>query len=418
MLYKGVLVIDTALPVASSYSVAKKGICVGFVFWLAGSVLGCGDTDRGSNGTDAAGGDAFPVADSDVFPVSRMRLRVEIPEHELSFLNQCLRAVEGLSLSGCMHCVHVYGADTQCCVRGCGDESIKVADVLLRPVDRRSSFDGLPIYAKTRFGWRFCPRDDDLLSNDYPNVEAHLGQGLSVIAGMGVAASRKVQSKSGESFAVQAIVDDMIANFSLESEEIYWVADALASYIPPKRTWVNKFGRAFSFDDVVQNLVNRDFSNSSCGGTHGLISLTRLLIADKKQSFLQDAVRESAHQHLRYCIGILRAGQLSHGGWGLDWHVDSQSRLARRVADDDLVLVTGHHLEWLLLYSMFEEIDREMIETAAHGLLRALQRQPDLASWCRDHYCPASHAIRSLNHLSEQVSPATRLDVVLNAGIE
>lgn len=131
---------------------------------------------------------------------------VRLLESDIDHLNRCLQSVDDLSLSGCMHYLHVYGLESYCRIRGCGPAPVPAVDMLLNPAKRSAAFDGLPVYAKTRYGTRFCPHNVNMLSKEYANVEAHPGQGFSVLASLRIPASTAIRSKSGQSFIVQSII--------------------------------------------------------------------------------------------------------------------------------------------------------------------------------------------------------------------
>ena len=139
-------------------------------------------------------------------------------------------------------------------------------------------------------------------------------------------ADRPANSLAGQGdIDARAVVNDLQANFVLEGE-IYWDAVALALDVPPVSSWKNKFGKEFTFDMLCDELVRRDPANSSCSGTHRLISLAILLAADAETKILSDECREHVRGHLASVAELLTREQLADGSWQNDWHYSFSGR--------------------------------------------------------------------------------------------
>jgi len=104
--------------------------------------------------------------------------------------------------------------------------------------------------------------------------------------------------------------------------------------------------------------------------------------------------------------------QAPEGYWRIDWNAPAEARSSEtsRVSVDmtSEILVTGHHLEWLMLIPV--EIQPPMQETlrrAARWLLAELLQHSEDAEWVAQWYCPASHAARAIHLLSKPTAKAS-----------
>ena len=306
------------------------------------------------------------------------------------------------SLGAMLHAAHVFGAE--CCVseKGSG-EPIRVVDLLLHSERGSEHFGGARALCPTRYGARFPLHQKAALGTEQPSAESHPGQTLSVLAGLGVPLSQPIQLPDDETGTLQQVLDDMAANFVLEGE-IYWDAAALTLYVPPARSWTNKFGEEFTFDMLAEELLNRDLAESSCSGTHGLISLTILMRVDEQTEILSPRIRKKLRQRLADVATVLVEGQLPDGSWQLDWHAPLSGRPSsrnQRRTETTGVLATGHHLEWLLMLPDEMRPDDQVFARAAEWLLAALLQQTEDREWVQRWYCPASHAARAVKILSD-----------------
>gem|GEM_PF-3164619 len=270
-------------------------------------------------------------------------------------------------------------------------------------------FRGAKPLLRSRYGARFTPYQKLMLGTDQPSAEAHLGQALSTLGSLGVSLTHPIQLQGGSPATLQDVFDDLVANFFLDDAEIFWQATALTFYLPPKRSWTNRFRENFTFDMLAKELLSRDFGESACAGTHRLIGLVTLLRAHHEMSIIEPKTEQMIVDDLSKVVKILVHSQHSNGSWTSSWHKDlvgnSIAQALQDVSSVDRIVATGHHLEWLMLLP--DEIRPEdRIFFKAAGYLMSVV--PELAKdpqWLTRWYCPVTHSLRSvclLNRLSKR----------------
>ena len=250
--------------------------------------------------------------------------------------------------------------------------------------------------------------------------QAHFGHALSVLAESGVPLEASLGYLGREVRVADLLADDIMM-FDL-GNEIEWSCLAYALYLPPQRNWKNRFGEEFDFDKVVTFLMSRPFEAASCSGTHALYTLSAIVSADNKRVVLNRSIRSKLDAYLGRIIEELMTVQRPDGAWDSDWYYrlvntawykDIASgelepplsvRAARQWYDSvprgdqneiSLLLVTGHHLEWIaILPRETFPIDNGVVLKANAYLMRALERvAPETI---KSSFCPSSHAARIL----------------------
>lgn len=317
---------------------------------------------------------------------------VDLPERgRLDVALQRLRPNGGSSLGALLHAIHLYGDGLT--VAGESGDQARVLDLVLDAgLAQRAGkrFGDGRIFARTGHGLRFALADTWKLSVDQANTEYHPGQGIAALATAGVPLDARISSAGGVDGRVGDILADLIANFSLEGE-IFWEAVALALYLPPNRSWEDKFGKVYTFDDLSDELLRRPLDDSSCAGTHILIALTTILRSDMEAPLLSPGHRTALRSHLRGVVERLGRSRLGEGGWAHDWSEPGGVETAPR----EVIIATGHHLEWLMLLPDDLRPEPAVLGQAAEHSLRLLLEQSEDPEWVRTNYCPAIHAARS-----------------------
>jgi hypothetical protein len=314
-----------------------------------------------------------------------------------------LRAGGDLDLSALLHAVHLFGPEAVAARPG-GGGTDGVVDLLLDGDRGARHFGGQPTMVRTPHGARYARYDPTLVGVDQRARETHRGQVLAVLGGLGVPPGQPVRLPGDEAGTLRMMLDDLTADFSLGGE-IEWEAIALALYLPPARTWVNRRGETFSFDALCEELIRRPVESSTCSGTHRLISLVVLLRSDRETEILSPWMRAQLTDVVRSSAEHLARVQDEDGSWGRDWYKgmagdERDGPTAGRTRDGALA-VTGHHLEWLMLLPDEFRPPRRSFERAIRWLLPALKQS--MAEGRRDSkwYCPATHAARSIRLLTE-----------------
>jgi len=301
------------------------------------------------------------------------------------------------NLSGIFHLIHLFGPEALAI--NSDNSTTPMVELLLNGNLGEKYFkDGL-VLAKTRWGLRFPEVNRWYLATQQRNTQAHPGQGLATLSTAGVAVDTTVILPDGKKMKVKDILDDVQANFVLEGD-IYWDVIALAIYLAPQEEWTDKFGRTFSFDQVVDELISRDQSNMLCAGTHGLIALTTLLRVDREAPILSPIHRDKLKQYLALSVEQLVHSQLPDGGWSRQWMHPRPKKESARVSAENMIQATGHHLEWLILLPQDLQPEPYILEHAARNLVRLLLFRIDDAQWRNQYFCPLTHAARSVSILA------------------
>jgi hypothetical protein len=224
-----------------------------------------------------------------------------------------------------------------------------------------------------------------------------------VLAKQGVRLERPLTTDAG-TFTVGDLLRDTISNYQPEARQIEWICIAIALYLPPQRTWSDKFGHRFSFDDMATALLDRDVASRElpCYGIHILEALTVLCRVDEEYTVLSDSRRTRVRQELTKNVAHLCKTQLRDGSWPEEWHLQYQRRGMRSSNTNSTahtrVHVTGHHLDWLLLLPRDMMATDDVISRGASWLLGCLLDCPE--SELIENYCPYSHAGHVLAVLS------------------
>jgi hypothetical protein len=313
------------------------------------------------------------------------------------------------SLSLSLHVMRLFGAEvTQ------GDPKTGAPVPGLDHRVNKVFFPENPSLVQTREGVR-CRVAERQNAARQPEREAHVDQLLAVLAEAGVPLTRPLSTARGAS-TVGALLDDSLANFDLKAGEIEWSALAFALYLPPRTSWADKYGRVTTFDQLAGEMMRRPVDEkTSCGGTHLLYSLTILLRADQQRPVLSPPTREAVRAFLAAKVKGLAASQRAAGYWTLDWYLHDGGSSDGTSAGDphepalepdpksaNEVLVTGHHLEWMMLLPADLRPPDACFIRGAGWLLGRLASDP--LPMLVEHYCPYSHAALVLWALSHPSS--------------
>jgi hypothetical protein len=310
-----------------------------------------------------------------------------------------LEQADTKTMSDFLHILRVFGPDAMVRVGG-GTLRAGALDLILDSRRNRDFFHGNPTLIDTRDGVRCRTYDRDQGAKQAER-QAHDGQLLAVLAELGIPLHRPL-STSGGSWTVGRLLDDMLANFDLKAREIEWVALAIALYLPPRSGWTDKFGRSYTFGDLVNELMSRTLnSERACAGTHLLYSLAVILRADEEAPVLTAPVRAALRSYLEEKRSLALRTQAQDGTWDVRWYEGQGDEAALGPSTDRAdrkVLATGHQIEWMLLLPTEMLPSRDCILRAANWLHAKLlsEVQPVVV----DHYCPYSHAGRVLLILS------------------
>ncbi len=226
--------------------------------------------------------------------------------------------------------------------------------------------------------------------------EPHRDQTLATLALLGIPSHFKFRAAPA-----QATIADLIRivrdDFHLD-DELEWSAVALACYAPTRSPWINRWGKSFSFDDIVNRLLARPYGTGTCAGSHTLTTLAILEQVDEQVPIWGDGLRDRVDEYLAGAVQRLQDHQRTTGYWTPDWPVPLADPTSERYDKDlfgetPLVLATGHHLEWTSLLPEARSLSRPARERAAAWCAMAL-RNATKAQIAQD-FCPYSHCYRS-----------------------
>jgi hypothetical protein len=226
--------------------------------------------------------------------------------------------------------------------------------------------------------------------------EAHRGQLLKVLAESGVSSTATVESKSGQKGSVVDLLQDATLRFTL-SDELEFVSDALALWLPPATTWSDRFGETHDFDQIMIKLLECHLGEGACGGCHLPYSIAILLRVDEQYKILDNSNRRAALDWLKNLSGILEREQSpERGGWDRDWGGSIPKK--RLYGDDvmDRITIIGHHLEWIAIVPQEVRPSRSTVDSAVSDLVGMILKLPHIQSRSFKSILPCSHAARAL----------------------
>lgn len=266
---------------------------------------------------------------------------------------------------------------------------------------------------KTLLDYKLCSantsgKDDDYLydtpygirvalvgSREAPGdrAQGHYGQLLKVLGEAGVTSGSPVRTSSGRIGTVADIIQDSVLRFSL-TEELEFIGNALALWLPPQKSWQNEFGIRYDFDQLAEALIAKPFGQGSCKGCHVPYTLVLLLRVDETHSILTGRVRQKSLNWLKALSRLLEERQRSEGGWDeSSLEIERNPHLHRDELLDYLT-ITGHHLEWMSMAPENIRPSDKTIDRAIHGLVKSTRDYLATSRYFKV-LLPASHAARA-----------------------
>src|SRR5579884_1851167 len=384
-------------------------------WWPAGLALFCllvaalalrVSTGLGRARSSPAGSDNALLKSADLWPetpavlVPTLHLTGVVDAGKLRKALTRLHKCGQTNVSGLLHSLRLFGRDAAFVDPKTGRQC-PILRSLLDPETGPAGSHGGTILIETREGVRCRPlRGDELRLTGVPEQdnarETHEHQLLSVLAELGVRADHPLRVRAGVRL-VRDMLTDALATFDPAQAEVEWSALAFALYLPPSNAWTDKYGRHRDFDKLAGELMRRPFRAQGCGGTHLLYSLAALYQVDQHHRVLTSAVRGAVRKYLANVVGRLAETQLPCGAWVSRWEARQAPDLGlagQGAAPDGDLLVTGHHVEWMLLLPTDLLPPRDCFIRAARWLELRLSNTP--ADELARLYCPYSHAARVL----------------------
>lgn len=320
-------------------------------------------------------------------------------ENKLDLLVPTVSA-EPLPLSLLLHLCQYYGQGAL--VSGGGLESPTSVVAILTSDALSKKYCGYSMLVRTAHGVRY----PTIVSNADPEskaMEAHRDQALAVFAVCGLQLDHSL-TLGGERFELRQILEDSVANFTLRQQELHWTALAYSLYMPQRTDWTNRFRETFSFDDLAKELLDRELSKSSCGGSHLIYTLAVFDRVFRTRDSVSPGRKAEIRRRLEEAVVLAEQTQNEDGSWSTDWHsgkfdkqVDVFGRIQRTRDDAGRILATGHLGEIFLVMDREIELPRSMIRKMYEWLCRVAS---DAATTQTRADCPLTHVARVVRELS------------------
>jgi len=250
-----------------------------------------------------------------------------------------------LNSSYCLHLLRVHGLDDRLESSEISDGRVVLA--LLTNSDIGQAYFGTPPLITTRSGARFVPMNRHV---PLPSMELHRDQTLAAFAELGIPLTFPIRVKGSE-YRLDEALRDSLANFDLHQDELPWTTVAYSLYLPPLRSWSNRYGESYSFDDLARALLRTSFTRASCGGTHVLYALTIMLRVNQVRQIVSEETRSAICEWMEKKISLATNHQAADGSWQPGWwKLPSEGAPAqpKPAKQSEVLATTGHVLEWLL----------------------------------------------------------------------
>jgi hypothetical protein len=319
-----------------------------------------------------------------------------------------LNRSEQISLSALLHYLKLCAVNTinSSSSNGVSDD-VRFTNALAIICDSKQSrlFFGHSIAQKTRNGVRF-PTD-----RRHRFYELHRDQTLATFAELRLPLSHPLVIDDN-SYAIGDVLRDSTANFNLQQDELEWTGLAYALYLPPhSKQWTNRYKETYSFDDLVNELINRPLGKPGCILIHRLYTLTHIMRVNDLFAILSVPVRQRLEQFIRAWVHVATQTQLGDGSWTPNWSFSVEyARLHCLFSSQDTlehrILVTGHLAEWLTYVPERYGSDDNTLQNARRWLLQTLQARHQLTSIAdnsfpldRSNICPLTHSAIAALHI-------------------
>lgn len=264
-----------------------------------------------------------------------------------------------------------------------------------------STFGGSPLVA-TRHGVRYYLIQDSVAN---PGVgEVHQDQCLATFADLGLPLSTPIYIH-GKTYSISNLLNESVANFFLEQDELTWSALAYAKYLPPLSEWRNRFGVKVNFSMLICALVGKNPKIESCYGLHILQAVGAILDADGKHAILDGSARTKAVEYINTMLGELPKTQGNDGSWGQSW--SSPEGGSRQEAIEMRFLVTGHILD------ICNEGKNLHIPTSVRARALAWLKEAQESDKIRSNVtiCPYTHATRAIQRSEKDKEEDLRIKI-------
>lgn len=315
--------------------------------------------------------------------------RLDLSSHQVEHLRSLIAMPTDrpARVSEVIHVLRLHGANVS-------HQGRPLLDALLDEAFGTEVFGTPPILAtQDGLSYTFTVTDDTV-------SEYHQDQVLAMFAQMGLPVDTPIQLRAGADqhrYTIADVVSESLARFHLKQRELEWSVIGLAAYLGEARTFENGLGETWTFDQLVDELIDRKLETAGCGGTHRLEALTAIYQADHRRHLLGCRSRLQLETFLQEKFSALLDAQTSDGSWDLLWWDPTRSHTLSMSQWDQSMLATGHLCEFLQTVPESLVKGKEVDSTIARAVdwlrpkLMSMQTVDSLGS-----VCPITHAAHAV----------------------
>lgn len=225
---------------------------------------------------------------------------------------------------------------------------------------------------------------------------SHVDHTLATLAEVGTPSDYPVRTSRGVA-TVRGMVEQALAEFSLNQLEYEWSTLAFALYLQPTKSWKSSEGQEITYDRLAERIMRQRLNQGVCMGNHRLHTLVMLLRVDEQTPILSDTGRQRILDHLRDVTRRFVASQHLDGYWTRDWPSASPPSSDMEHPDtarQNRILATGHVLEWWALAPQEVHPPRETLVRGGQWLSKTIEELDE--DKIQDYYTFLTHAGRAL----------------------
>jgi hypothetical protein len=290
-----------------------------------------------------------------------------------------------------------------------------VARILSQSGFRQAFRGSAPLFFRSPYGWEVRQRTEKYARQHW-QYEHHIDQFLATCAEIGAPLNLPIESDFGPT-TVGELLEASRRSFD-PSQEVNWTLAAYCAFLPEEPEWTNRFGEVCSYRSIVKAILTQPPGEGSCGGTHNQLALAHFLISPSAGR-LDRSLLQQCEDYLASASHLLERGQLPNGAWTPLW-AQNPTEAARSdshpVSGDDLVRITGHHLEWISMVPAALRPSSACTGRALKFLIWALERAN--SATIEHDYCAYSHAAGVIQcALLQAPQGAREINRPLDAGI-
>jgi len=250
------------------------------------------------------------------------------------------------------------------------------------------------------------PRGVAVRTQEGQATASHVDHTLASLAEVGTPIDYPVRTPNGV-VTVRSLVEQALAEFSLNQVEYEWSTLAFALYLEPTKKWTSHEGQEITYDRLAERIMRQRLNQGVCMGNHRLHALVMLLRLDEQTPLLSETGRQRIVDHLRDATRRFVASQHLEGYWTRDWPSATPPATPDDSSQQDRILATGHVLEWWALAPPEVQPPHETLVRGGQWLSKTIGELDE--DKIRDYYTFLTHAGRALalwrGHFPHELAP-------------